>query len=710
MSRKNSPELDGLIENFTRQARALLADEALFHTLVEKNADGLVVVDEGGEILYANPAAETLFLAEPGGLAGKRFGHPVLEGEITEIDLAHPKRRKATAEMQSARVEWEGRPAHLVSVRAVGERRKLKESLAKNSERLRALVNASPLAIVAVDLNQRVTLWNQAAARTFGWDEHEALGQLPPDTRGDGEGSLGDVCERAIQGEEFAGTPLVGQRRKDGETLDLKIWAAPLRDGRGLAGGAMIIAVDVTEKRRYMAHIRRLTGFDPLTGLVNRSQFRERVSQAFSRAGQTGQAPFAVLQLGLDRFKNINHSLGHSEGDLLLQDIARRLAAVLYDTDILARTDGDEFSVLLRDVRHADDGIRAADKLLDSIAQPFFLNGKELFVSASIGIALYPHDGGDAETLLRNADAAMSRAKEQGGNTRCFYTEDMNHRAQEQLALENSLRLALERNEFRLYYQPQVDLRCGRAVGVEALIRWFHPEMGLVPPDRFIPVAEKTGLIVPIGEWVLRTACAQAKTWRQAGLPDLRMAVNLSARQFQHPGLAQAVADALEESGLPPKLLELELTESVLMHNADDVVATMAALKRTGARLAVDDFGTGYSSLSYLARLPVDTLKIDRSFVRTIGQGPDDGAIAAAVAGLARSLGLHMVAEGVETEAQLRFLRAHHCDEIQGYLVSPPVPAAECAALLEAQPLVEPAAAVWKKRPRDKTPEVRLAD
>lgn len=700
-------ELEHLIEDFTLQARTLLANEALFYPLVEKNADGLLVVAEQGEILYANPAAEKLFFAVRGSLAGKHFGYPLLDGELREIDLAHPNHRRINAEMQCVGVEWEGRPAHLVSLRPIGERRQVKESLQKNSELLRALVSASPLAILAVNGDFRVTLWNQAASRIFGWNEHEVLGHPPPG--GEGQSTLGGILERILEGEHISGE-FFSFPRQDGGILDLNIWGTQLNNRHKHTSGAMIVAADVTEKRHLETHIRRLAGHDPLTGLANRSQFRQHLQQSILRA-RHGDHPFALLHLGIDRFKNINQSLGHTQGDILLQDIGQRLSRALYDTDILSRSGGDEFSILLRGLHHPSDGANIAAKLLDAIAPPFLLGGLEISVTASIGIAFHPHDGTDADALLRNADSAMSQAKEQGGGGIRFYTEDMNRRASEMLDLENHLRHALERNELQLYYQPQVELRSGRIVGVEALLRWLPAEGSVIPPDRFIPIAEKTGLIIPIGEWVLRTACAQAATWHKEGFSTLRMAVNLSARQFQKEGLLKAITDSLETTGLPQEQLELEITESVLMSN--DVVATLDRLKDIGVRLSVDDFGTGYSGLSYLARLPVDRLKIDRSFVQTIGHHSRDGIIASAVIGLAHNLGLEAVAEGVETEEQLRFLRDHRCEELQGYLASPPVPAEACAKLLAAGTLLTEVAttpAVWKKRQRKSASTSHLMD
>lgn len=703
----SASQLAELIENFSHLARKVLADEALFHTLVEKNADSLLMVGKDGRILYANPAAEKLFHADPGKLKGQLFGYPIREGEINEIDVVQSSRRKATAEMHVTPLEWDGEHAWLLSLRATAERRRLKDNLRKNTDRLNALVNASPLAIIAVDMNCRVTLWNPAASRTFGWSEVDMLGQPLPPGAGSNQESLRELIEQALQGAALSGRELAGQRRGDGSELDLQLWTAPLHNAQEITNGAMIFAVDITERKRAESRLLDIAGIDPLTGLPNRGQFRERLRQAIERVKHGDQPPFAVMHLGLDRFKAINQSMGHIFGDTLLQEISRRIAATLYDTDLVARSGGDEFSILLRDIRHVRDGAHIAQKLLDRIAETIRTDGGELYACASIGIAVYPQDGTEADDLLHNADSAMQRAKERGGGTSQFYTEDLDLRAREQLGLESSLHQAYERGEFSLHFQPQVDPRNGRIVGVETLLRWIHPEMGAISPARFIPVAESSGMIVPIGEWVLRKACRQAQQWIASGLPPLRIAVNLSVRQLEHPQLLSAVADALYESGIDPALLELELTESMLAKNTEEVVTVMIALKKMGVQLSLDDFGTGYSALSYLTRLPLDTLKIDRSFVSGIGQAPTNGSLSAAIIAMARSLGLKTVAEGVETREQAEFLISHGCDEIQGYFFSHPLPAEECTTLLAAgallpSPLASPALplspAVWRQR------------
>jgi diguanylate cyclase (GGDEF)-like protein len=390
----------------------------------------------------------------------------------------------------------------------------------------------------------------------------------------------------------------------------------------------------------------------------------------------------AVVLLDLDHFKTINDSLGHATGDLLLEAVAVRLAARVRETDTVARLGGDEFALLLDDTKGPQAAAVVGRALIDALAAPFELVGHQLYVTASLGVACYPQDGSDAESLLKNADTAMYGAKAEGRNNCRFFSQEMNARALETLVLGTSLRLALQRDELFLHYQPQYRLASGLPTGVEALLRWRHPEHGLVPPSRFIPLAEESGLIEPIGEWVLRTACRQMRAWRDAGLPLQRVAVNLSARQFRHPDLLQHVADVLDETGLAARHLELEVTESMVMQHPEDAAAVLAQLKATGITIAIDDFGTGYSSLSYLKRLPIDILKIDQSFVRGVPQDADDVAIIRAIIAMAKSLKLGLIAEGIEDADQRAFLEREGCEVGQGYLFSRPAAADAIERLL----------------------------
>lgn len=467
-------------------------------------------------------------------------------------------------------------------------------------------------------------------------------------------------------------------------------------EARVVVSGAdetLAVIRDISERKEAEEQIVKLAYFDTLTGLGNRTLFKDRLDRAIQLARRTGKMA-AVMFLDLDRFKNINDTLGHATGDLLLKAVGDRVSACLRRSDavgrphvakpsaVLSRLGGDEFSILLEQIDSIHDVAKIARRLTEELSQDFAVGGHEVFVTASAGIALFPYNGDDAESLLKNADIAMYHAKEQGRNNVQFYNEGMNAKAFERLSMENSLRRALEREEFLLYYQPQVDLRTGEVKGVEALIRWRHPELGMVSPADFIFMAEETGLIVPIGEWVLKTACMQGVAWRKMGIPPVRIGVNLSAQQLRKRDIAQAIADILNETGFEPHDLELEVTESMVMHNPEAVVSTLTGFKTMGIRIAIDDFGTGYSSLGYLKRFPIDVLKIDRSFIKDLSTDRGDAAITMAIIAMAGQLNLKTTAEGVETEEQLTFLRQQGCDEIQGYLISPPVPPERIVQLL----------------------------
>jgi diguanylate cyclase (GGDEF)-like protein/PAS domain S-box-containing protein len=471
-----------------------------------------------------------------------------------------------------------------------------------------------------------------------------------------------------------------------GEMRYASISGKPMFDAQGQFIGYRGIGRDITAQRENEARIHYLARNDELTGLANRSSFQEQLAHAIRQSQRHGRA-IAVLFIDLDRFKNVNDTLGHGAGDTLLQEVAKRLATCLRESDTLARWGGDEFVAMLEEVDSANDVAVVARRVLEALATPYLSDDREFVITASVGISAYPDDGHDAQSLLKAADIAMYRAKEAGKNNFQYYSPQMNVHSFERLTMEANLRRALERGEFLLHYQPKIDLRTGALSGAEALIRWQHPDMGLVSPMQFIPLAEETGLIVPIGAWVLRTACAQARTWQELGFQSLRMAVNISSRQFKQAGMLDEVVDVLDQTGLDPDLLELEITESMLMD--DDPKKTEALLnelKAIGIHLAIDDFGTGYSSLAYLKRFPVSTLKIDRSFVKDVPLDADDVAITLAIVGLAHNLRIRVTAEGVETEAQRAFLRRHGCDEIQGYLVGRPLPVEEFEKLLSAPP------------------------
>src|SRR3989344_3113922 len=458
---------------------------------------------------------------------------------------------------------------------------------------------------------------------------------------------------------------------------------------------ALMIVRDITEHKNMEERLRFLAHFDSLTQLPNRLLFKERLQSAIEDARQKNKA-VAVIHMDLDNFKIVNNTMGQEAGDQLLQGVAERLQRTLRTSDYitrqaqegsgatLSRPGGDEFTFLLTHMTDTTGVMQAARRVLDTLSRPFRINGQEIGITASLGIALFPNDGSDAETLIKNADAAMNNAKDEGRNSLRFYTQAMNSSLSRRLTLENRLRQALENKELQLHYQPQVEIATAQIIGVESLLRWTSPDLGAVSPAEFIPLAEETGLIIPIGAWVLREACAQNRTWSKLGLA-LRVAVNISGIQFRQPGFVAMVRETLRETGLPPDTLELELTEGILMRNDESTLQTLRDLKALGVHLSLDDFGTGYSSLSYLKRFPLDTLKIDRSFVRGLPNDRDDAAITSAIIAMAHALKLQVVAEGVENEAQLAFLHHRHCHLIQGYLISPAVPAAALTEMLGAQ-------------------------
>lgn len=569
--------------------------------------------------------------------------------------------------------------------------RKKAEAALKESEELnRAVLNSLTSHIAVLDRTGNILVINKA------WERFARENGDPSFSHtGIGVNYL-EVCQRALErGCEDAQRALVGIQSilgslQDQFTLEYpchsrkeKRWflmrVTPLLNPRG---GAVIIHMNITERKQAEQIIHHLAYHDPLTGLPNRVLFNDHLALELAHA-QRNKRMLAVIFLDLDRFKTINDTLGHAMGDQLLQEVAKRLRSCLREGDTVARLGGDEFMLLLPGITHGEDVAKIARRILEVLKPPFNLEGRELHISSSLGISLYPSDGRNAETLIKNADAAMYRTKEQGRGTYQFYTPSMNAKAFERLILENDLRRALERQEFVVYYQPQVSLHTGQIVGVEALVRWQHPDRGIIPPMEFIPLAEETGLIVPLGDWVFRVACAQHRTWQEAGFPPLRIAVNLSAHRFKQKGLIRDVVRILQETGLDPGYLELELTESHLMENVESTISLLHELKALGIHLSIDDFGTGYSSLSYLKRFPIDTLKIDRSFVLDITHNPDDAAIALAIIAMAHSLGLKVTAEGVETKEQLEFLRAHQCDTMQGYYFSRPVPAEVITQLLQ---------------------------
>jgi diguanylate cyclase len=548
-----------------------------------------------------------------------------------------------------------------------------KEMLQNSENKYRVLFEDSADANWLMDEKGFVAC-NVAALQMFGYPpgaliQHPA--DISPPNQPDGTPS------RAAAEQKIAAAFLNGKerfewlhQRTNGDVFPAEVCLTALT----LSGRRMLLAAvrDISARKLAEEKVQFLAYYDAVTGLPNRTLLQDRLEKALA-AARRQKNKLALLYLDLDRFKDINDSLGHSVGDLFLQEVAERLKRWGREQDTVARLGGDEFLIMLTDAKDIPDAAVAAERLMDAMTTEFVVQGHPLNIGCSIGISIFPEHGADAETLIKNADAAMYSAKANGRNNFRFFTEEMNAQVVERLTLEKSLRLALDKKELFLMYQPQMDIATGKVVGLEALLRWQHPKLGLVPPDRFIRLAENSGLILPIGEWVLRTACSQARKWQEEGFPKVTVAVNVSAIQFRQEGFCRLIRKVLDETGLAPQYLELELTESLLLANADLMLSVVQKLKAMGLTLAIDDFGTGYSSFGYLRQFQASKLKIDRSFIRDVAVNPDDAAITAAIISMAKSLKLRVIAEGVETEEQMTFLRAHKCDEIQGYYFSKPL-------------------------------------
>jgi diguanylate cyclase (GGDEF)-like protein/PAS domain S-box-containing protein len=573
----------------------------------------------------------------------------------------------------------------LRALRYAIERKTMEEALLAEKERAQITLDSIGDAVICTDTVGKITFLNVVAERMTGWSWREASDRPLPEVFQRVEVANQGRLSTAPSGNGRTTTSTPASSailvRRDGLEIPIEGSAAPINDRDGNANGAVIVFRDVSAARAMSLQMAHAAEHDFLTGLPNRMLLNDRIRQAIVTA-KRHEKQVAVLFLDLDGFKHINDSLGHSIGDKLLQSIGKRLVDCGRAADTVSRQGGDEFVVLLSEVQHSDDAAVAAARMLAAVAEAHSIDDHELHVTTSIGVSVYPDDGADAEALIKNADTAMYQAKENGRHSYQYFKPAMNARAVERQAIEEGLRRALERKEFSLHYQPKVDFSTGAIAGAEALLRWTHPTRGSISPAQFIPVAEECGLIVPIGRWVLRSACEQAQAWIRAGLAPATMAVNVSAKQFRGDSFLQDLLATLEETGLDPALLELELTESVLMKHAESAASILGTLRGSGVQVAVDDFGTGYSSLSYLRKFPIDALKIDQSFVGRIGVAADDASIVTAVIGMARSLKLRVVAEGVETLEQAEFLRCQACDQAQGYYFSRPVRAEQFANLL----------------------------
>jgi diguanylate cyclase (GGDEF)-like protein/PAS domain S-box-containing protein len=586
-----------------------------------------------------------------------------------------------------------GTPLYDVSAfEDITQRRSVQEALSSSEARHRAVVEIAAEGILIHDASGRIVSANPSAERILRRTRDELVGKAPSELQFDSireDGRPFPVEERPVTVTLRTGKPqanvVIGHPRTDGSTTWLLMNVLPLTGpDHQPASGVVVSLTDITERRNFEEKLTYLAQNDTLTGLPNRALLLDRLGQALTRAARRTTL-VGILLMDLDRFKEINDSLGHSAGDAVLKEVAGRVRRALRDSDTVARLGGDEFCIVLEELDSRDKVAVAATKLGHLFGAPIAAEGQEMFTSASIGLAVYPDDGGTIEDLIKHADIAMYDAKHAGGNTYRFYSRELHARSADHVGMGAALRRAVERNEFVVHYQPQIEIGSGRPVGVEALLHWRHPELGLLPPSQFIHAAEEIGLIVPIGEWVLKTACAEVKAWQQAGLPQLSVAVNLSARQFRDSQLAAKVAGTLAVTGLSPRFLDLEITESVIMSDTGHTINALTRLSDLGVRVSIDDFGTGYSSLAYLKRFPVNKLKIDRAFVRDIPDNKEDAAIVQAIITLAKTLELGVLAEGVETGEQLAFLTDLKCDQYQGFHFSAALPPKELLELMRSK-------------------------
>jgi diguanylate cyclase (GGDEF)-like protein/PAS domain S-box-containing protein len=562
----------------------------------------------------------------------------------------------------------------------ITDRKRATDALEASEERFRDIYENARDAMVSFDFRGHFLSVNRRMVELFGYTEEEFLELSPADlTPVEAQAQNAEYLQRVFRGDS---TPFeVELIARDGHRVPMEMTARIALDEKGRARTVQMIGRDISERKQAEETIRRLAYHDSLTGLPNRALFEDRLRMALAQARRQGEM-LGVLFLDVDSFKLVNDTLGHSAGDKLLQSVANDLSALIREGDTVARVGGDEFTLLLPTIERTEDVTDVAQRILECLRLPRIIAGQEFRATASIGITTFPADGEDGEALLRNADTAMYRAKEHGRDNYQLYTAAMNQRVMDRLSFEQSLRQSLARNELKVFYQPIIDIETGRITAAEALVRWFHPTRGIIMPDEFIPLAEETGIILEIGEVVLREVCRQIKEWRNDGVEIGRVAVNLSARQMQQEDLVSRVARILQESGVSPSLIQLEITEGAVLKNVDYAIGMLHQLREMGIGIALDDFGTGYSSLTYLKRFPVDAVKVDRTFVRDLEHDANDATIVSTVIGMADNLGLRVIAEGVETEQQLAFLRARGCTEFQGYLFSPPVPPDEFATLV----------------------------
>ena len=674
--------------------------------LFERLPDAVLIVASDGGIQDCNPAALNFFqitknelktanIAEfhvdpkecrerLGGLDERGLIH---DAPTTVIDRNKKKKHCLTTIVGLPAATEKGEPVFCVFYRGIDRPDRNRDVLEKRDVRHRQVLEATPDPVLVRDTNGRVLYLNPAFTRVFGWTLAECRNKRIHFNLDDESGDSHSLFERLQRGGIFSGVE-TQRYNKAGDLVDVSISGAVFMEANGKPRGSIITLQDITERRRKDEELRFVAYHDTLTGLPNRKSFYMRLDDLLQHSSRRrSDRTWALMFLDLDKFKQVNDSLGHDIGDWLLKSVAERLKGCLRETDHLFRLGGDEFTIILTNLGRDIDVANVTRKILAAIKQPFVFNGQEIFTSTSIGISVFPNDGWDLEGLVKNADMAMYTAKNSGGNDYRFFTEEMNSKALHRMKMENSLRKALEHGELLLYYQPLVD-RGNRIVGMEALLRWQHPELGLIMPADFIRISEETGIIVPMGRWVLETACAQAKRWHDMGFDDLFISVNLTARQLNEPDFEQMVLEVLEKSGLPTQSLNLEVTESNMIQDPDTCISKMKNLRDKGITFSIDDFGTGYSSLVYLKRFPIDSLKIDRSFISESMKNKGDREIVKTIIGMAHNLNIGATAEGVETEAQKDFLILHGCNTLQGFYFATPLPGEQFGDLLKRQNVV----------------------
>jgi diguanylate cyclase (GGDEF)-like protein/PAS domain S-box-containing protein len=680
---------------------ALRSSEEKFEQVFRRSPDGIVILKQRDLTIY--DINESFLLAaeydreelvgqsiyeinvfEDDNDLSEATEHLTQQGFFQNREMAfHTKTgHRVQALVSATYIEINGEPCVLCIAKNVNELRKAEEKLRESEQRFRSAFENSPIGIVLIDLEGKIFQANNFAAEVLGYERKPLEGThisrlVPPEDRA----QLKETFSRLRTGRDETMRTELRMLREDELELWTNFHVVVQRDAQGDPAYLIGQIADITEMKSSQSRMERMAFYDTLTNLANRRLFYDRLGQAVDHA-QRSRHLSALLYLDLDQFKRVNDTLGHEVGDVLLQEVSTRLTSCVRQEDTVARLGGDEFTVLLFDIKTPSDASLVADKILSALRQPLNISGHQLVVTTSIGITIVPQDGTDPNSLMKNADLAMYRAKEHGRNTYHFYSEEMNTNAIKRLRTEYELRRALERNEFTLRYQPKVRLSDQQIVGVECLIRWEHPERGLLAPYEFIEVAEETGAIVDMGNWIIQEACRTGRSLSEQAKRNIQIAVNISPRQFRDPNLVATIRRNLRESGLNPSTLELEITETMLMGDVEAANTTVRQLHELGVRMAIDDFGTGYSSLNYLKKFPINTVKVDRSFVMDIPESADDMAITSAVIAMAHRLNMEVVAEGVETKAQLDFLLEHDCEYAQGYLFAKPLPLADLRPMI----------------------------